>query len=111
MRPSFFEYVEIVVENVLAKHMGANLDTAYELTAPAAEIISVIAGRPIGCMKFIVENAHTTIRPIAEVEKDAICTAMILCRGDVDLAAQKLEIGRSTLYRKLRGYREAEDQA
>lgn len=49
---------------------------------------------------------HMFIRPLAEVEKEAtkeaVASAMILCRGNVDLAAHRLQISRATMYRKLK---------
>jgi DNA-binding NtrC family response regulator len=45
---------------------------------------------------------HELIRPLVEVEKEAIESAMILCRGDVMLAASRLQISTRTLYRKLK---------
>lgn len=48
-----------------------------------------------------------TIHPMWVVERRAIIAAVIEC-GRVDLAAKKLQMGRATVYRKLRQY--AEDQ-
>ena len=42
--------------------------------------------------------------PLAEVEKRAILHAMDVTKGDRTLAAAMLEIGRTTLYRKLKDY-------
>jgi transcriptional regulator with PAS, ATPase and Fis domain len=44
------------------------------------------------------------ILPLAEVEKRAILQAMEVTKGDRTLAAAMLEIGRTTLYRKLKDY-------
>lgn len=43
-------------------------------------------------------------RPIEQVERDAIVRALEACEGNISLAARMLDIGRSTLHRKLRRY-------
>lgn len=48
------------------------------------------------------------IRPLAEVEKDAIVQAMILCRGSYVKASRRLKISRATLFRKLKSYADEE---
>ncbi len=45
------------------------------------------------------------VRPLAEVERDAIAAALRVFQGNRTLAARALGIGRSTLPRKIRGYR------
>jgi DNA-binding NtrC family response regulator len=54
--------------------------------------------------------APLLVRPLKTVERATIESAMILCQGDRELAANRLQIGRSTLWRKLRGYREEDEQ-
>ncbi|WP_118134922.1 sigma-54 dependent transcriptional regulator [Oceanicella sp. SM1341] len=44
------------------------------------------------------------VRPLAEVEAEAIADALILCSGQVSETARRLGIGRSTLYRKMAQY-------
>lgn len=44
------------------------------------------------------------IVPMAKAKKAAILAAVRQVGGDVGLAAERLEIGRTTLYRKLREY-------
>ncbi|MEM9047318.1 MAG: sigma-54 dependent transcriptional regulator [Pseudomonadota bacterium] len=44
------------------------------------------------------------IRRLEEVEAETIADALLLCRGNVSLAARKLGIGRSTLYRKMASF-------
>ena len=54
-------------------------------------------------------NAPRLIRPFKESEQKLIESAMILCRGNLMLAARHLEIGRATLYRKLAKYKQVEE--
>ena len=44
------------------------------------------------------------VLPLAEVEKRAILHAVEIAKGDRTLAAAMLDIGRTTLYRKLKEY-------
>jgi two-component system response regulator HydG len=49
-------------------------------------------------------NGGVRILPIAELEKEAILTALEHLRGDKLMAARLLGIGKTTLYRKLKEY-------
>lgn len=49
-------------------------------------------------------DSEPAVLPLAEVEKRAILQAMDITKGDRTLAAAMLEIGRTTLYRKLKEY-------
>jgi two-component system repressor protein LuxO len=53
----------------------------------------------------IAETASPKVRPLWQVEKDAIIEALDFCNGDVNDAAKCLEIGPATVYRKLRKYK------
>ena len=48
--------------------------------------------------------AHDSVRPLTELEKEAIRQALEFTKGDRGLAAHLLGIGRTTLYRKLKEY-------
>jgi DNA-binding NtrC family response regulator len=52
-------------------------------------------------------NADCPVVPLAELERRAILNAIRYTRGDRNLAAVLLGIGRTTLYRKLREYEQA----
>jgi len=45
-----------------------------------------------------------SLRALADIERDAIANAIFVCRGQMSLAARQLQIGRSTLYRKVEQY-------
>jgi transcriptional regulator with PAS, ATPase and Fis domain len=51
-----------------------------------------------------VEAAGDEVIPLAEVEKRAILRALRVAKGDRQLTSQLLEIGRTTLYRRLKQY-------
>ena len=48
--------------------------------------------------------AHGGIVPMAEMEKQTIMNALAHLNGDKILAARRLGIGKTTLYRKLKEY-------
>jgi DNA-binding NtrC family response regulator len=68
---------------------------AFE-TAPAA------AGRPSPAPAAPPQPRR--VRPLAELEAEAIADALLLCGGRIAEAARRLGIGRSTLYRKMEAY-------
>jgi transcriptional regulator of acetoin/glycerol metabolism len=45
-----------------------------------------------------------TIRPMWEMEREAIRKALTDSKGKVEIAAKALQIGRATLYRKIKKY-------
>src|SRR6266702_2647872 len=58
--------------------------------------------------KFNLALAPNLIRPLKLMEKKHIESAMILCQGNLMLAAKRLEISRAKLYRKLADYEKAD---
>ena len=48
-------------------------------------------------------DSHNDVRPLEDIERDAIRFAITHYRGQMSEVARKLKIGRSTLYRKLEG--------
>jgi DNA-binding NtrC family response regulator len=50
------------------------------------------------------------VRSMREVEREAIESALILCGGDRNLAAERLGISRSTFYRRLRDLQDEDAQ-
>ena len=54
--------------------------------------------------KIIQSSSLDTIRPLKEVEKDAIIQAMKLTNGNVTEAAKRLKIAPLTIYRKYEGW-------
>jgi DNA-binding NtrC family response regulator len=48
-------------------------------------------------------DTHGDVRPLEDIEQDAIRFAISHYRGQMSEVARRLKIGRSTLYRKLEG--------
>jgi DNA-binding NtrC family response regulator len=53
----------------------------------------------IGVLDLLDDNGD--VRPLEDIEADAIRFAITHCRGQMSQVARRLRIGRSTLYRKL----------
>ena len=49
-----------------------------------------------------LENSHHLVRTLTQVVEDAIRSAVGLCAGDLDLAAERLGISRATLEAELK---------
>jgi transcriptional regulator of acetoin/glycerol metabolism len=54
--------------------------------------------------EFLGGSVAKAITPLAQLEKAAIMSALQQCGGDKQLAARKLGIGKTTIYRKLEQY-------
>jgi DNA-binding NtrC family response regulator len=55
-------------------------------------------------MRLIIDCSEPIPRPCWEVEREAIVAALRYTRGDKAYAAVLLEIGRNTLYAKIRSF-------
>lgn len=62
---------------------------------------------PASIERVLRDNPAFLVRPLVDVEREAIQRAMIFCRGDRTIAAKRLGISQATLYRKLRQYEKA----
>ena len=82
-------------DEVLKEHLPAPIDTSLSDidVASRTQEIRRIAAAP-------ESSPPTDIRPLAEVEKEAIEQAINLCDGNIPRAAALLEVSPSTIYRK-----------
>jgi two-component system, repressor protein LuxO len=62
--------------------------------------------RSVAVVKEAPELPAARIRPLAEVEREAVDAALRLCGGNVAQAARALQINPSTLYRKIAAWSE-----
>ncbi|MFC5994997.1 sigma-54-dependent Fis family transcriptional regulator [Pseudonocardia hispaniensis] len=73
-------------------------------------LAAALARRPVGAIKaddlpaFCQSAPRCSLRPVDEIERDAIVTALREAEGNRVAAAATLGIARSTLYRKIRQY-------
>ena len=82
-------------DEVLKEHLPPPIDTALseiEVVSRAQEIKRSLPSPQ--------EPSATAVKPLAEVEKEAIEKAIEFCDGNVPQAAAMLEVSPSTLYRK-----------
>ncbi len=77
--------------------MPSIVDDAQSLSIDSADIISSPA---LGSLAVL--DAHGDVRPLEEIENEAIRFAITHYRGQMSEVARRLRIGRSTLYRKLK---------
>jgi DNA-binding NtrC family response regulator len=62
---------------------------------------SSTAALTTGAVSLPLLDAHDHVRTLDEIERDAIRFAISHYRGQMSEVARRLQIGRSTLYRKL----------
>src|ERR1700736_4292017 len=67
--------------------------------ADSAPLEPFTATVPMGALDLL--DADGEVRPLEDIEADAIRFAISHCRGQMSEVARRLRIGRSTLYRKL----------
>ena len=68
--------------------------------APLVPSLPVAAAAPSAATLELLD-ANGALRPLHEIEAEAIRFAIKHCRGRMSEVARRLHIGRSTLYRKL----------
>ncbi len=106
--PGNVRELQNVVRNVVVLHDGARVGVAMLpdwlraapplAIAPPPPVAEPRADRDLATLAL-------SIRPLAEVERAAIETAIMRCGGDVRRAAVLLDIAPATIYRRLRAWR------
>jgi DNA-binding NtrC family response regulator len=92
IKPFNADRLLVTLKNVLEhRRLNVMVENLGERPAPAPR-------PPSGKTAFA--DALAAIRPLAEVERNAIENAIALCRGNIVKAAALLEINPSTIYRK-----------
>lgn len=87
-----------VVERIVVMNVGGTIGTAHlpdEIHAPANAL-------PETLVPPATRRVSREIRPIAQLEREAVEKAYRLCEGNVNLMAQRLEMSVSTLYRRIK---------
>lgn len=68
---------------------------------PQQTLPEELAGAKYPAIDAISQRMSDHIKPLAEVEREAIEQAIKVCRGNIPKAAALLDVAPSTLYRKL----------
>jgi DNA-binding NtrC family response regulator len=76
------------------------LAPAERETAPPLAMSDADHAVPVGSLSLL--DPQGQVRPLEEIENEAIRFAITHCRGQMSEVARRLRIGRSTLYRKLK---------
>jgi len=109
--PGNVRELQNVVRNIVVMHDGdmvtpdmlppliKRLNGTHAAPAPAPS-----ASHPLGAANG--SGAGDKIRPLWQVEREAIESAIAACEGNVPRAAVRLEISPSTIYRKLQAWEE-----
>lgn len=105
--PGNVRELEHAVQQMVAMNSGqwislADLPTSIANPARERELQNQPQGSFASSPGF--DGLKDKVLPLAEVEKQAILHAMEVAKGDRTLAAAMLDIGRTTLYRKLKEY-------
>ena len=82
---------------MLPRRLGGSGDGAAIGVSPAPARPKTEDDAPTGRLSF---DSEADVVPMWAVERDAIEHALRLCDGNVPLAAARLQIGVSTIYRK-----------
>jgi len=104
--PGNIRQLQNVVRNVVVLNEGEEV-TVEMLPPPLAPTMAAAAPVAAGASQIAAETVSTApayddglIRPLWQVEKDAIERAIDLCGGNIPKAAAMLGISPSTIYRK-----------
>lgn len=101
---------EQVTLDMLPEDIATNLDVSHEIGfrgAPAkpAEVVTELPVSTLGqTLASSSSSALAHIRPLWQVEREAIEDAIARCNGNIPRAAAFLEVAPSTLYRKLQAW-------
>ncbi|MDR3515139.1 MAG: sigma-54 dependent transcriptional regulator [Azospirillaceae bacterium] len=98
--PGNIRQLQNVIRNIVVLHDGELVTTAM-LPAPLNQAVAPIgSGGSAAPSRVTLVADRQQIRPLWQVEKDAIEAALAACDGNIPRAASLLEISPSTIYRK-----------
>jgi len=117
--PGNVRQLQNVVRNIVVLHDGITVEAAMRPEPLKSHCQNAArAGQPATAGQTRAtgrtgadDSASTAIRPLWQVEKDAILDALRQCEDDVPKAAGLLEISPSTIYRKLQTWKEKKTDA
>jgi len=95
---------DAIAVDSLKEALGAQAGEPKAQENPTANTESENRRQKIDRIGFAPERIPETILPMQEVEKHAIANALKATQGNIPLAAKKLAMSRSTLYRLVKKY-------
>ena len=110
--PGNIRQLQNLIRHVVVLNDGIEVQAEMMPRAMLGESTTpVTLGRPEGpILPPVRPHQNVTaspIRPLAEVERDAIMQAIAFCNDNVPQAARLLKVSPSTLYRKLQGWQQS----
>ena len=110
--PGNIRQLQNLIRHVVVLNDGIEVQAEMMPRAMLGESTTpVTLGRPEGPIPSPVrphQNVTASpIRPLAEVERDAIMQAIAFCNDNIPQAARLLKVSPSTLYRKLQGWQQS----
>ena len=100
---------DFVVKPASAERLQVSLRNAFTNKALAGELQRFKGNRDAAGHSLPLTDPRGEVRPLEDIERDAIRFAISHYRGQMSEVARRLGIGRSTLYRKLEGLELEED--
>jgi DNA-binding NtrC family response regulator len=101
--PGNIRQLEHAIQQMVAMNSGPSLTLGDLNTIMSARTLeNHIEANAAGVVGLLAADAP--VLPLAEVERRAIMNALEYTKGDRTAAAELLDIGRTTLYRKLKEY-------
>ena len=97
--PGNVRQLQNVLRNAVVMHDGEQLTASMLPPMPARDIETSVPVPPVRPVPPPVVNE--AVRPLWQVEKQAIDQAVELCGGNIPKAAALLDVSASTIYRKL----------
>ena len=98
--PGNIRELQNVLRNVVLFHDGASVSAAMLSRLAANGAVRPAGGAPALRLAASGNGAAAAIRPLWQIEKQAIEEALALCAGNVPRAAALLEVNPSTIYRR-----------
>jgi two-component system repressor protein LuxO len=99
--PGNVRQLQNIIRQIVALNDGdevtdAMLPPPLDQLAISGKVFALATGRPL----LVAEAGPTAIKPLWQIERDAIEQAVEFCGGNIPRAAAILEVSPSTLYRK-----------
>ena len=116
--PGNVRQLQNVIRNILVLHDGEQIDTEHLPPPLDSDIAPAVSPPSIATAPTTPTPANlspevtpTGVRPLAQVEREAIEQAIALCDGNIPKAAALLDVSPSTIYRKKQQWETAQPTA